>query len=123
MTRLPIALICLIGCVASGCGSGPSSPSGTPDATVTIGPSGVSPKEVRIKAGGRVQFVNSDVRPHQISSDPVQIHTDCPGVNQVGLLAAGARADTAALSAVRTCGYHDHNDEFNPIFQGRIVVE
>jgi hypothetical protein len=83
----------------------------------------MSPKEVHVKAFGHVLFVNNDGKPHQISSDPVTIHTDCPPVNQVGLLAPGERGLTGTLTAVRSCGYHDHLDEFNATWQGRIVIE
>ena len=117
-----VAVVCAIAVAASHCGSSPSSPSGTPDVTITIGPLGLSPKEVRIKAQGRVRFVNNDTRPHQITSDPVTIHTDCPAINEVGLLGPGSSGQTGALSAVRTCGFHDHNDSDNPRWTGTIQV-
>ncbi|HEY2431028.1 MAG TPA: hypothetical protein VGI12_00030 [Vicinamibacterales bacterium] len=116
-----IALVCVF--AVHGCGSGPASPDTPADATVTISATGVTPKEVHIKAWGHVQFVNNDAKPHQITSDPVQIHTDCPGVNEVGVLGTGGSGQTGALNLVRTCGYHDHIDEFNPLYQGRIIVE
>jgi hypothetical protein len=51
-----------------------------------------------------VLFVNHDGKPHQISSDPVQIHTDCPGINEVGVLGPGGSGQTGTLTVVRTCG-------------------
>jgi hypothetical protein len=30
---------------------------------------------------------------------------------------------TGTLNLARTCGFHDHNDEFNPSFKGLIVIE
>ena len=71
----------------------------------------------------RVLFVNNDSRPHAISSDPVDIHSDCPPLNDVGNLAPGLSRATGRLSNVRTCGFHDHNDETNPAWTGRIIVE
>jgi plastocyanin len=107
---------------AIGCGGGtPSSPSS--DATVTITSSGISPTEVRVTLGGRVTFFNNDSRPHAISSDPVQIHNDCPPINQVGFLNPGQQGSTAGMNAKRTCGFHDHTNENDPIFKGRIIVE
>jgi hypothetical protein len=92
-------------------------------ATITITGAGTSPKEVRIAVGGVVTFINSDSRVHYISSDPIFIHTDCPTINDVGLLTPGQSRNTGAFATVRNCGYHDHTDESNPLFQGRILVE
>ena len=106
---------------AVSCGSGtPSSPS--TNATITITSSGVSPTEVRV-AGGHVTFFNNDSRPHAMSSDPIQIHNDCPPINDVGFLNPGQRGSTGAMNVKRTCGFHDHTNENDPIFKGRIIVE
>ena len=106
----------------AGCGGGPSSPtpSGT---TITVTATGITPREVVIPVGGRVTFQNSDVRPHGMSSDPVQTHTDCPAINDVGTLAPGQSRSTGALTVARVCGFHDHNNEDDPAFKGRIVVQ
>ena len=106
----------------SGCGSSPSGP-GPGEVVVSISANGPSPVEVRIQRGGRVTFTNTDARPHAISSDPVQTHTDCPAVNEVGTLNPGQRRQTGELTIARVCGFHDHNDENNPTFKGRIIVE
>jgi plastocyanin len=106
----------------SGCGSTPSSPS-TADATITISAAGVTPTEVRIPVGGRVDFVNNDSRPHAMSSDPVQVHTDCPPINDVGFVNPGQTRTTGAMNVRRTCGFHDHTNENDPIFKGRIVIQ
>jgi plastocyanin len=106
----------------AGCGSStPSSPSA--GVTITITSSGVSPAEVRIAAGGRVTFFNNDSRPHAISSDPIQIHNECPAINEVGFLNPGQRGSTGAMNAKRSCGFHDHTNENDPIFTGRIISE
>jgi plastocyanin len=90
---LAIALaVWLIVCASAACGSAPPAPS--EDAVITIGPSGVSPTEVRIKAWGRVKFVNSDTEPHTMVSDRIDTHNQCPPVNQIGLLAPGERRIT-----------------------------
>ena len=108
--------------VAIACGSGMSS-SPSSNTTITITSSGVSPTEVRVAAGGHVTFVNNDSRPHAMSSDPVQIHNDCPPVNDVGFLNPGQSGSTGAMNVKRTCGFHDHTNENDPIFKGRIIVE
>jgi len=107
--------------LASGCGGGPSGP--TADVTITVTESGVTPTEVRVAAGGRVTFLNNDARPHAMSSDPIQLHTDCPAINDVGFLNPGQSRATGALNVKRTCGFHDHTNESDPIFKGRILVE
>jgi hypothetical protein len=102
------------------------SPAPTPPptrATVTITAAGTSPKEVRILKNGVVTFANTDARIHYVTSDPVFIHTDCPTINDVGLLTPGQSRDTGAFATARTCGYHDHTDESNTAFQGTIVIE
>jgi plastocyanin len=104
------------------CGSGPTTPSNT-DATITITSTGVSPVEVRIPVGGRVTFVNNDVRLHAMSSDPVQLHTDCPQINEVGTLNPGQSRSTGTFTVARTCGFHDHTNELDPTWTGRIVVQ
>ncbi len=104
------------------CGGSPSSPS-PGNVTITINAAGPSPIEVRVPVGGRVTFLNSDSRPHAMSSDPIQVHTDCPPINDVGFLNPGQTRTTGILNVARTCGYHDHTNEFDPTFKGRIIVQ
>ena len=120
--RASLVAVTLSLVVVIACGSGsPSSPSS--DVTITITSSGVSPTEVRIAAGGRVTFFNNDSRPHAMSSDPIQVHSDCPPINDVGFLNPGQRGSTGAMNVKRTCGFHDHTNENDPIFKGNIIVE
>ena len=107
--------------LASACGSAPDAPSAA--ASITIGAAGVSPKEVRIKAWSYVTFVNNDTRPHMVLSDPVDVHTQCPPVNRVGLLQAGESRDTGTLNLTGICGFHDHNNPADATLKGRITVE
>ena len=110
--------------VVSGCGGGdsPSTPSQN-EPTVTISATGVTPTQVRIPVGGRVSFVNNDIRPHAMSSDPITTHTDCPAINDVGTLTPGQNRSTGKLDIARTCGFHDHTDESNTAFKGSIVIQ
>jgi plastocyanin len=109
------------GVVAPGCGSSPTTPSS--DQTITITANGFTPSEVRVPLLGRVTFVNNDVRAHAINSDPVQLHTDCLPINDVGFLNPGESRPTGQLNVTRTCGYHDHLNEFDPTWKGRIIVQ
>lgn len=123
-----LAGIALLG-VACGGSSNPAAPSGgssggtgSSSTTVTITSAGVSPREITVSQGARVLFVNNDARPHNMSSDPHPEHTDCPEINQVGLLLPGQGRETGNLVTVRTCGYHDHDLPQNDTLKGRIVI-
>lgn len=119
--------------VGSACGGGGNSPttpgpgggSGNPatsGATITIANGRVTPSEVTINTGQTVTFVNNDGRTRNVSSDPHPSHTDCAAVNAVGNLANGQSRQTNALTAARTCGFHDHDDPDNADVKGRIII-
>jgi plastocyanin len=120
-------LMTMVAC-ASGCGGGgksPASPTPTPDNPnrITISADGVvSPTELVVPPGTRVLFINNHVQRHQMSSDPHPDHTDCPEINQVGLLMGGQSRETGNLVTVRTCGFHDHENPSNSSLRGRIVI-
>ena len=109
--------------IIAGCGGGTATAPSTGLPTITFSASGVTPTEVRIPAGGRVTFLNDDARPHAVSSDPITVHTDCPSINDVGTLNPRQSRSTGAQGVVRTCGFHDHTNETDPRWKGRIVVE
>lgn len=91
---------------------------------MTISATGViAPKELVVPPGTRVLFINNHARAHQMTSDPHPEHSDCPEINQVGVLLAGQRRETGNLIAVRTCGVHDHDDPGNASLHARIVVK
>ncbi len=91
-------------------------------AEVTITAAGVAPKEVTVAKGGRVTFVNSDSRVHDVYSDPDHLGTDCPSINQAGFLLAGQRRETGPLTVARDCGYHDHLNTNDESMRGKIIV-
>lgn len=109
--------------IASGCGGGAATAPSTDSPTITFAGTGITPTEVHIPVGGRVTFLNTDARPHAVSSDPITVHTDCPAINDVGTLNPGQSGTTGALTVARTCGFHDHTNETDPKWKGRIVVE
>src|SRR5262245_56261992 len=118
----------LVTLAACGGSSSPSSPSPSPSpnpstVTVTISASGVSAKTVQIAVGGHITFVNNDARNHTIDSNPHPAHTDCPEINQVGLLQPGQSRDTGNFSVARSCGYHDHSAPSDTSVQGTIVIQ
>jgi plastocyanin len=122
--------------VVTACGGGSSStaatsPSPTPPPagggtstpTITIANNTVTPKNITATRGSRVTFVNNDNQPHDMESDPHPVHTDCPEINQVGLLSPGQSRQTGALNTARTCGYHDHNRDMVASLQGTITIQ
>ncbi len=107
------------------CGDSASTPAPTPNNpnVITISSSGVvSPKELTVSPGTRVLFVNSHSRRHDMTSDPHPDHLDCPELNQVGLLNPGQSRESGNLVAVRTCGFHDHDEPNNVNLRGSIVI-
>lgn len=134
MPALLAAGLLLAGAACGGGSDSPTAPSGggggtggtggaSESATITISSSGVvSPSSVTIRQGGRVTFVNSDSRAHDMASDPHPTHEDCPPMDQVGFLAAGQTRTSGNFNTVRTCGFHDHNLPGNTGLQGRITI-
>jgi hypothetical protein len=118
---LPVVLSMFICPFTAACGSAPTAPA--EDAVITINPAGVTPTEVRIKAWGRVKFVNNDTQSHTMVSDPIDTHNQCPPVNEIGLLAPGESRTTGTLNLARTCGFHDHTNQSNASLKGRIIVQ
>jgi plastocyanin len=104
----------------------PIAPSPAPEyrwpltATVRITRAGPEPSSVIVNVGGRVTFVNDDVRPHEVVSDPHLRHDDCPAINRVGFLSPGQQGETAVFEAVSSCGFHDHLDPASLV--GRIEI-
>jgi plastocyanin len=112
---------------AASCGSsssGPTSPTTPPAATITITNNAVSPKTVTVPRGSQVIFVNNDTRSHNMASDPHPDHTDCPEINQVGVLNPGQSRQTGNMTTNRTaCGFHDHDQPTVVGLQGTITIQ
>jgi plastocyanin len=126
VATLAIALAAAAVCTTcGGSSSGGSTTPTTPDNPnrMVISPAGVlTPSQITVTAGSRVLFVNNDSKSHQIASNPHPEHTDCPEINQVGLLSPGQQRETGNLNTVRTCGLHDHNEPDNAALHGQIVI-
>jgi plastocyanin len=118
-----IASSCLLGLSCGSSKSTPTEPENpTLTNTITISSAGVSPQNIQVAAGTRVLFKNEDSRAHNMSSDPHPEHTDCPELNQVGLLSPGQSRETGNLNSVRTCRFHDHDNPNTTSLNGAIVI-
>ena len=107
----------------SACDDDDTDPSGIPtDATISITSTGVVPQNVVVSVGGRVTFVNNDTVPHQPSSNPHPVHTDCPNMNQP-VLNPGQSGVSTAFTAARVCGFHDHLFDTVTALQGTVTVQ
>ena len=124
--RALLTLACAaLAATCGGSGGGSTTPTNPDNPNrIVISTTGVlTPSEITVSAGSRVLFVNNHSKSHQIASDPHPEHTDCPEINQVGVLAPGEQRETGNLVTVRTCGLHDHNDPDNAALHGRIIVK
>ena len=89
MTRTRAVWLIACGVLLTRCGGSPSGPSDAA-AIITLTAAGPTPTEARVSTFTKVMFINNDVRPHAMYSDPITVHTDCPAINQVGTLEPGA---------------------------------
>jgi hypothetical protein len=60
---------------------------------------------------------------HDMSSDPHPTHTDCPEIDQVGVLNPLQSRQTGNLNIARVCGYHDHDRDTVQGLRGTITVQ
>lgn len=127
MRRTRAGAIFALTLALSFCGGTGAPPAGpAPPATtyrITIGTNGlVTPAELIVPPGTRVLFTNNHSVRHDMASDPHPEHSLCPELNQVGLLNPGQSRETGNLVALRTCGFHDHEDFDNQSLRGRIII-
>ena len=126
-SALAMAMACGGGGSSSSGGTTPTSPT-TPPAnpttttTITIANNAVSPKNIIVKQGSQVTFVNNDNQPHDMESDPHPEHTDCPAIAQAGFLSPGQSRQTGNLNTIRVCGFHDHNQPSVSALEGSITI-
>lgn len=129
--RAVVASLVFLGGLAACGGSNPAGPTpasgggggtGTVEATVTLFANSVSESQPRINVGGRVRFTNNDSRVHTILSTPHGTHSDCPALNEVGILQPGQSRESGVLNVRGGCGFHDHNDPDNNGFRGQVLV-
>jgi plastocyanin len=135
-TRLTGSLMAL-GLLAACGGGSPTSPGGggttvvvrdggsggTSGATVTLG-TGASPATVTVAVGQTVTFINNSGRTREIASDPHPNHGTCPSIEGgLGSIGSGQTKVTRNFANAGSCTYHDHLDDTNAAFKGRINVQ
>jgi len=84
---------------------------------------GVLPKQVRVFQGSRVAFIDAGAAVHEIRSNPLHLHTDCPELNAVGFIVTGQTNVSDPMQHVRGCGFHDHVNEADARFYGTVFVD
>jgi len=119
-----------VAAVALSCGgsSSSTSPSGscTPSTnanTLVIMNGAICPQTLTVTRGSQLTISNQDSRNHNMASDPHPDHTDCPELNQIGLLSTGQSRSSGNLNTVRSCGLHDHDDPNNGSLKARITIQ
>lgn len=86
---------------------------------VNIESSGFLPKDITIRTGESVTWVNIDTVNHQVKSAVHPAHLLYPPLNTVDLLKTGEKKSLAFPQA-GTYKYHDH---LNPTLTGSVTVE
>jgi len=124
MRRFPalafVVMLTLSGCGNEDAGTPPTPPNPN---VITINANGAAtPNQLTVSPGARVLFVNNHTRAHNMTSDPHPEHDDCPDLNSVGFLNPGQSRESGNLNAVRTCGFHDHDEPNNSALHGRIII-
>ncbi|MEK7600557.1 MAG: hypothetical protein AAB463_01170 [Patescibacteria group bacterium] len=89
--------------------------------TIAIRASGVVPKELAIRPGDSVTFVNEEVEGAWPASDPHPSHTLCPFFDVKKRMAIG-ESYTVTFPEVKTCSFHSHTNP-STIFKGVIRVQ
>lgn len=85
---------------------------------VKISAVGFTPKDITIKAGESVTWINNDTTMHTVNSNPHPVHTDYPPLN-LGLIKPGEQKSLTFPKAGKY-GYHDH---LNPSLLGTVTVQ
>lgn len=85
---------------------------------VTITQSGFSLKDITIKAGDTVSWMNSDTIDHTVNSAPHPTHTAYPPLNLDNLKPGETKSLMFPTSG--TYKYHDH---LNPSLTGSVTVQ
>jgi len=86
---------------------------------IEMTPAGFSPKELTIKKGDKVEFINRDTVKRWPASGPHPAHTICQGFDSKPGVAVG-ESYSFTFSEAKTCPFHDH---LNPSIFGKIIVE
>lgn len=85
--------------------------------TVEIEDFAFSPKEITVKKGTTITWVNTDAAPHQIASNPHPLHASLPELASSVL--SQNQSYSFTFEKTGTIGYHCH---LHPSMQGKITV-
>ncbi|MEK9175250.1 MAG: hypothetical protein AAB795_01515 [Patescibacteria group bacterium] len=88
--------------------------------TVEMTPSGFFPKELIVKKGSEIIFINKDTIPHWPASGPHPAHTCYSGFDAKSPVDPGASYSNV-FDLAKTCGFHDHLN-FSSYGYGSITV-
>lgn len=89
---------------------------------VTFTAAGASPHDLHIFARDVATFVNSDNRPHEVRSDPLQnADARCATVG-VGLLMPGESRKAELQPSGVPCFFRDEREPSNPALQGYVLI-
>lgn len=86
--------------------------------TITITAAGFSPKEVTIKIGDSISWVNNDSTDHSVNSAVHPTHQLYPSLN-LGLIKPGASKSLIFPKA----GIYKYHDHLNPSLTGTVIVQ
>lgn len=87
-------------------------------AKVTINKAGFGPQTTSVLVGSAVEFVNADVAPHWIESDPYPAATTYPLLNAKAASAPGE----SFVTVMDKAGNFTYHDKLNPTITGTITV-
>lgn len=96
-----------------------ATPSAASENLVEVQSLGFSPKDITVKVGESVTWINQDTESHQVNSAVHPTHLLYPPLNTVGLLNPGEKK-SLSFPKVGTYKYHDH---LNPSLTGSVTVE
>ncbi len=94
----------------------------TTNAKVTITKDGMIPATITVIKGSQITFINTDIKPHQIASDPHPTHDGLPGFDSEEAL----KKDESFSFIFENSGkfsYHDHLNPNNSKFTGTVIVQ
>lgn len=89
-------------------------------AVIYLSKNGAYPNNIKIKENGRVTFIELDNSLHDIASGPHPTHRDFPPLN-IGILYFN-EAKSVIFPNKGTFGFHDHLNDLDQNFYGRIQV-
>jgi hypothetical protein len=119
-------LLAIVVTMAAACGSPtPTSPNDagthTVLATVMLEASGPTPREIEVKVGETVSFMNHEGVPLTVAGGIGTSQSTCPEIDAAGTVAPGEIRPSLPFSTAKTCDYRVSRGQA-VLYNGRIVV-